>query len=223
MTLIELSAALGDDSPRDDAFWPRIGRVHIASSGPRVAESIRLAARHGVAVGVHLSIPDQGTDLRDSLAAQIETVREAAVVSHVRLRSTLHEDTGNDPAMGQLLVELIVELIVAMDSTISVVAPDLSSLASSARARGLNVIREAHADRRYGPDGLPQRASLSGSLLSPAEAVLQATLLARYGVVVAANGILLPTQFDTLCVDAGDESAVERLQAIETAVALRLV
>lgn len=219
MTSIELSAALGEGSPQEKEFWPRIRRAHVACGGPGVSEAIQFAGHCGVLIGVHLSSPAGAEGQRASLRVQIEALRGVTVLSHVRPQSTLNEAAQRDSEVARMIVELVLEI----DPAMSVVVPHHSPLAECALARGLSVIREAHADRRYGPDGMLLAMSVAGSLLSVAEAVMQATLLARYGVVMAANGVLLPMQFDTLCVQTGDEGAVQRLQAIETAVALRVV
>jgi UPF0271 protein len=91
-------------------------------------------------------------------------------------------------------------------------------MAFAAREAGVEVVREAFADRRYGPDRSLVSRSIAGSLLSIEEAARQAELLAREGVVVARDGSRVPVDFDTLCIHADMEGAVERLRAIRAAL-----
>ena len=70
------------------------------------------------------------------------------------------------------------------------------------------------------PDGSPVSRTVEGAALGIAESVMQATPLARYGVVIAAGDGILGLRFDTLCLHADMEGAVERLQAVQTAVGM---
>jgi UPF0271 protein len=92
-------------------------------------------------------------------------------------------------------------------------------MAAAARAAGTPVIREAFADRRYNPDGSLVTRSVAGSLLSVEEAVEQAALLATERLVVARDGSRIPIAFDTICIHADMEHAVERLRAIRKRLA----
>jgi UPF0271 protein len=87
-------------------------------------------------------------------------------------------------------------------------------MAAAARARGTNVIREAFADRRYTPDGALLSRTHPAAILTIDEAVAQATLLATESTVITLDGTLLPIPFDTICLHADLEGALERARAI---------
>ena len=87
-------------------------------------------------------------------------------------------------------------------------------MAAAARAAGTSVIREAFADRGYNADGSLVARSEAGSLLGVDEAAAQAALLAKEGAVIARDGSRITIPFDTICVHADMEHAVERLCAI---------
>ncbi|PYQ46838.1 MAG: hypothetical protein DMF59_20530 [Acidobacteria bacterium] len=59
-----------------------------------------------------------------------------------------------------------------------------------------------------------RRRTIAGSLLTVEEAADQAALLAKERVVIARDGTRVPIAFDTICVHADMERAVERLRAI---------
>ena len=82
----------------------------------------------------------------------------------------------------------------------------------------MRVIREAFADRRYEADGSLMSRKLSGSLLTVDEAAEQAHSLMHRGVVTTRDGSQIEIPFDTLCIHADMEHAVERLRAIRLAI-----
>jgi UPF0271 protein len=149
--------------------------------------------------------------LRASLVAQIAALRACAPVHHVKPHGALYNDAHRDRELAGVIVS-------ALDPSIALVAPDRSEMAAAARAAGIRVIREAFADRRYETDGSLTPRRIPGSTLTVGEAAAQALLLAREGVVVARDGARVPVAFDTLCIHADMEGAVERLRAVRAAV-----
>lgn len=228
--MIELSADLGEGSPGEDEIWPLIARANIACGGhvgdPRsMREAARFAREHGVIAGAHPSYPDREhfgrrsigiapAALRASLVEQLRALAEFVEVRHVKPHGALY----NDAHANRTLAETILDAMAEVDPSMSLVAPDQSQMAVVARERGIAVIREAFADRRYTPDGALVPRSVPRSTLSVEEAVEQAVLLARDGTVVAADGSKIAVAFDTLCVHADMDGAVERLREIHAAL-----
>lgn len=225
--MIELSADLGEGSPREDEIWPLIQRANVACGGHvGDAESMRIAAelarKHRVAFGAHPSYPDRENfgrrsmalppaELRASLRAQLEALAAFAPVTHVKPHGALYNDAHKSRDLADVIVS-------ALDPSMALVASDHSQMAAAARAAGVRVIREAFADRRYERDGSLTPRSIAASTLTIDEAAAQAALLSREGVVIARDGSRVPIAFDTLCIHADMEGAVERLQAILRAV-----
>jgi UPF0271 protein len=225
--VIELSADLGEGSPGEDEIWPLIHRANVACGGhvgddASMRAAAELARKHGVIFGAHPSYPDRENFgrrsmslppdvLRASLAAQISALRAFAPVHHVKPHGALYNDAHKDRALADVIVS-------ALDAAIALVAPDHSQMAVAARAAGIPVIREAFADRRYEPDGSLTSRSILGSTLTIEEAAAQAALLAREGVVIARDGTRVCIAFDTLCIHADMEGAVDRLRAIRRAI-----
>jgi 5-oxoprolinase (ATP-hydrolysing) subunit A len=224
--VIDLSADLGEGSPAEDELWPLITSANVACGGHvGDAESMRDAARrakeHGVRLGAHPSYPDRANfgrksleiapdALRESLIAQLESLRAFASIEHVKPHGALY----NDAHKKRALAEVIVEAMHAVDPALAFVAPDRSQMAAAARAAGMRVIREAFADRRYEPDGALTPRNIAGSTLTADEAAAQAELLAKEGAVIARDGTRIALQFDTLCIHADMENALQRLLAI---------
>jgi UPF0271 protein len=74
------------------------------------------------------------------------------------------------------------------------------------------------ADRRYEPDGSLMSRKLAGSLLTVDEAAAQARMLASEGAVIARDGSRIAIAFDTICIHADMQHAVERLREIRRAL-----
>ncbi len=224
---VELSADLGEGSPGEDEIWPLIHRANVACGGhtgddDSMRNAAALAVQYGAILGAHPSYPDREHfgrrsmqiapgALRASLTAQISALRHFGLVHHVKPHGALYNDAHRDRAVADAIVS-------ALDPSLALVAPDRSQMAAAARAAGIRVIREAFADRRYEPDGSLTPRSVPGSTLAIEEAAAQAALLAREGAVIARDGSRISVDFDTLCIHADMESAVERLRAIRARV-----
>ncbi len=229
--MTDLSADLAEGVPGEDQIWPMISSANVACGGhvgdeKSMTEAVRHAREHGVRLGAHPSYPDRVNFGRKSMAmapaalratlvkqtTALRTIaqREGVMLHHLKPHGALYNDAYKDA----LLASVIVEAMRQVDPDLAIVCSDTSEMASAARAVGMPVIREAFADRRYNPDGSLVTRSVAGSLLSVDEAAEQAALLATEGVVVARDGSRVPIAFDTICIHADMEHAVDRLRAI---------
>ncbi len=224
--MIDLSADLGEGSPGEDEIWPLIHSANVACGGhvgdeASMRDAVARAAAHGVTLGAHPSSPDREhfgrrsleiapQVLRESLIEQISALRALGDLRHVKPHGALY----NDAHKNRALAEVIVDAMRAVDPEIALVAPDHSEMAAAARDAGTPVIREAFADRRYEPDGALVSRKQPGATLTIGEAAEQAALLANEGLVIARDGTRFALAFDTLCIHADMEGAVERLRAI---------
>jgi UPF0271 protein len=229
---IDLSADLGEGSPGEDELWPLITSANVACGGHigdehSMSEAARLAKKHGVRLGAHPSYPDRENfgrksmeltpdALRASLIAQLDALRAFAPIEHVKPHGALY----NDAHRNRALAALIVEAMRNVDPSLALVAPDHSQMSAAARAAATPVIREAFADRRYEPDGSLTPRSIPGSTLTIEEAAAQAELLVREGAVIARDGSRVHVAFDTLCIHADMENALQRLRAIRSRLVL---
>lgn len=231
--MIDISADLGEGSPREDEIWPLVTAANVACGGhvgdsTSMALASRLARNFGVTLGAHPSYPDPqnfgrksmdigAADLRNSLLEQIGSLQFLAEHFDMELKRVKpHGALYNDAHANRRLANILVDVIIELNPRLAIVCSDRSEMAKSARERHVTVVREAFADRRYEPDGSLMSRSKPGSLLTIEEAAAQAELLVREGVVITSDGTRLPLAFDTLCVHADMEHAVERLQAVRS-------
>lgn len=229
--MIELSADLGEGSPRENEIWELVDAANVACGGHAGDESsmafaVDQAARRGVILGAHPSYPDREhfgrismaidpAALEDSLVEQIGALRAIAKTREVTLaRVKPHGALYNEAHRDRALAGRIVRAMQRVDRGLALVADEHSAMADAARAAGVPLIREAFADRRYRADGSLVARGETGALLTVDQALAQATMLAAAGFVAAADGTRVRIAFDTLCVHADMEQAVERLRAI---------
>ncbi len=225
--MIDLSADLGEGAPDEPEIWPLITSANVACGGHYGdADSMTHAAGRarelGTHIGAHPSYPDRANFGRKSMSMPPDALRATLIeqitalldiagsLHHVKPHGALYNDAHKDQALAENLIAAIRDV----DPKLPIVCSDSSQMAAAARAAGTPVIREAFADRRYNPDGSLVSRSEPGSLLTVAEAAAQAALLAKEGVVIARDGTRISVPFDTICVHADMEHAVERLRAI---------
>jgi UPF0271 protein len=229
--VIDLSADLGEGAPDEPEIWPLITSANVACGGHYGdVESMTHAAKRahelGTRIGAHPSYPDRANfgrksmsmpsaALRATLIEQITALCEiAGKLNHVKPHGALYNEAHKDRA----LADIVIDAIRAVDPMMAIVCSVSSEMAAAARAAGTPVIREAFADRRYNPDGSLVARSEAGSQLTVAEAAAQAAMLAKEGAVIARDGSRIAVPFDTMCVHADMEHAVERLRAIRKAI-----
>lgn len=236
--MIDLSADLGEGALGEEEVWPLITSANVACGGhagdeASMRDAVRRAREHGVRLGAHPSYPDRANFGRKSMAMeraallaslreQLEALRSIArhaggELHHVKPHGALYNDAHRDRALAEVVIEATSET----DGGLAIVCSDTSQMAAAARAAGTRVIREAFADRRYEPDGSLVARAIGGSLLTIDEAAAQAALLATESAVIARDGSRVPIAFETLCIHADMEGAVERLRAVRGALAAR--
>jgi UPF0271 protein len=229
---VDLSADLGEGSPGEEEVWPLITSANVACGGHvgderSMSDAARRAREHGVRLGAHPSYPDRANfgrksldiepaALRKSLASQLRALQAFARIEHVKPHGALYNDAHRNRALAGVIVDAMRDV----DPALALVASTQSQMAAAARDAGMRVIREAFADRRYEPDGSLTPRSVAGSTLTIEEAAAQAELLVREGVAIARDGSRVAIPFDTLCVHADMEHAVERLRAVRARLGL---
>ncbi|HET7726641.1 MAG TPA: 5-oxoprolinase subunit PxpA [Candidatus Limnocylindrales bacterium] len=238
---IDLNADVGEgfgawSIGEDDALVPLITSANVAcgahAGDPVVIErTVRLAARHGVALGAHPGYPDlagfgrrelamDAHELETSILYQVGAVlaftRDAGVeLRHVKPHGALYNRSARDAAVA----ETIARAVARVSRALVLVGLAGSVSLEAARAAGLGTASEAFADRAYEPDGSLRSRSLAGAVLDDPDACArQAVAIAREGRVEAFGGGVVTVEAATICVHGDRPGAASRARAVRVAL-----
>jgi UPF0271 protein len=217
---------------REEALLRQLTSANIACGGhagdaASMDALVRLAARHGIAVGAHPGYPDRAqfgravmeippgrlrASIREQVAALAEAARRhGARLAHVKPHGALYNAAASDPALASLVAAAVADVIPGA----TLVGLAGSAMLDAWRAAGFAVAAEAFADRRYEPDGTLRPRRFPDALITdPDEAAAQALAIARDGRVTAWDGRAVNVRADTLCVHSDTPGAAETVAAI---------
>lgn len=201
--------------------------------------TVGLAARAGVAIGAHVSLPDLvGFGRREMRVNASETyaltlyqigalagfVRAAdARLYHVKPHGALYNMAACDAA----LADAIARAVRDFDATLVLVGLAASELPRAGERVGLAVAHEAFADRRYESDGSLTARREPGAVIEDVDAAVAQALAIANGLGVATRqGGTLSLRADTICVHGDRANAAlfarslrEALEAAKVLVA----
>jgi len=229
----------GHDHPVDRALMEHIDIANIACGGhagdARSVEAFReLAVQYGVDVSAHLSYPDRENfgrstivlkdeELLNSLNEQYSLMED---VKMVKFHGALYNDCAADPEQAELLAgwlksKGISRIITQFDS----------ELADACSRRGITVVAEAFAERRYalnpatGRVGLVSRTKDYASIHSLEDAVGHSREISRNQKVSAcrdtASGLVWEEavlKAETICIHSDSEIALDLARALKEAL-----
>jgi len=233
---IDLNADLGEGSPHEARVMPYVSSANIACGGhagdeQTMRESLRLAARHGVAAGAHPGFPDREgfgrremrfapEEVRAFVREQIETLQaigaqEGVTLRHVKPHGMLYTMAVRDAALARAVAQA------TADSGLGLyfgLAGEASVMLREASGLGLEAVGEGFADRGYAPDGSLWPREQAGALLPHAQAVAQGVRIAREGRTTAVTGEPVPVPARTLCLHGDGAQAAELARDLRRAL-----
>lgn len=222
---IDLNCDLGESFGayqlgNDEGIMPYITSANIAcgfhAGDPTVMKkTVRLAIKHGVAIGAHPGFPDlQGFGRRnmalsdeevyDTVIYQIGALKaiveaEGADLHHVKPHGALY----NMAAGNTSLANAIAEATVAVSPKLKLYGLAGSELIAAAQRNGLLFAREAFSDRTYQADGTLTPRHLPGALINdPDQALAQVMKM------------MAEERVDTICIHGDGSHAIEFAAAI---------
>jgi UPF0271 protein len=230
MKVIDLNCDMGEGAGQDAELLPLITSANVAcgfhAGGPEVMrQTVRLARKHGVAVGAHPSYPDRSGFGRRFMAASTDEVRddvtyqigalwafcraEGVPLTHVKAHGALYNAAAQDRALARAICEATRDV----DPTLVMVCLARSPMAEVARELGLRCAEEAFADRAYTSSGtLVPRGTPGAVIRDPEKVAERVSMMAREHRVVAIDGSAIPIDAGTICVH-GDTPGAARLVA----------
>ena len=233
---IDLNCDLGEGAGHDEALMPLISSANIACGAHAgddgvMRATVRLALRHGVAIGAHPGFADReyfGRRERELppheivtlVSGQLERLREiakaeGAVVTHVKPHGALYNMAARDAAVA----DAIAEAVAGVDAGLWLYGLAGGELLAAGRARGLRVVAEVFADRTYQADGsLTPRNHPDALLDNTPSAVAQVLRMVREGYVRATNGAEVRIQADTVCLHGDGAEAASFARSVREAL-----
>lgn len=190
---IDINADLGesyasDQSYIDDLLMPLLSSCNIATGGhfgneKTMVATCKLARRHNVNIGAHLSYVDKENFGRLSLDVSIADLKKqwtkqmdlfekitkslGISIHHIKPHGALYHDVCSKPELGTAFCSFIVDR--QFDGIIYGLSG--SCIAEIAKSFGIRFWSEIFADRAYTVEGKLQSRSNEGSVLSNASAV----------------------------------------------------
>jgi UPF0271 protein len=216
----------------DEEVMPYVTSANLAcgfhASDPMtMLRAIRLAKKHGVAVGAHPSFPDRVGFGRRLLGASPDEIRadviyqigalaalcrsEGVGLTHVKAHGALYNLAARDVDVATA----IAEAVKSTDWNLTMICLTGSRMTEAARKTGLRCREEVFADRGYTRQGTLVPRNLPGAIVHDVGAVVSRVLLmVREGKVLSVDGEEVPVSAETICVHADTPGAVDMIRAI---------
>ena len=190
-------------------------------------QTVRLAEEHGVAIGAHPSFPDlQGFGRRDMVVSPQEAKDDVvyqigaltAFTSEKRLQHVKpHGAMYNMSAGGGELARAICQAVLEVDPEMVLVVLAGTPWAAVAKEMGLQVAREAFADRALNLDGTLVPRSKPGSVIHDVgEIVERGVRMVTTGEATAITGEVIEVKADTFCLHSDTPNAREMAAALRS-------
>lgn len=248
MRTIDLNSDLGESFGESFGAW-RMGddaaMLEIVSSAniacgfhagdPKgILETLRAAARAGVAVGAHVGYPDlvgfgrramepASAELTADVIYQIGALQGLAraagtSVRYVKPHGALYNTIAQDARQAQA----VIAAIRAVDPGLPLLALSGAPVVGWAREAGLTVLCEVFADRAYLPDGSLAPRGTPGAVLHDPEVVLARMLrLVGEGRIAATDGRDITPEAQSICVHGDTPGSVALARALRAGLAAR--
>jgi UPF0271 protein len=231
VAVIDLNCDMGEEAGSDELIMPLLSSASVAcgfhaGDPDTIRATIRLARRHGVAVGAHPSYPDRAgfgrrpmartpAEVQEDVTAQVLAVltacrAEGVPLVHVKPHGALYSTAARD----RDLARAICDAVGAIDPGLVVVCLAGSAMVEVVRRAGLRCAQEVFADRAYARDGtLVPRAQAGAVIDDPTLVADRAAMLVTRCQITSIDGHRLTLAADTLCVH-GDTPGAARLVAV---------
>jgi len=229
---IDLNCDMGEGAGEDEGIVPLVSSINVAcgfhaGDPATIRATIRLAARHRVAVGAHPSYPDREgfgrarmlrspEEVRDDVLYQVAAVRafcasEGVPLVHVKPHGALYNTAAQDPALAAAICEAVRQV----DPGLVIVCLAGSPMAGVVRSLGMRCAEEAFADRGYTPEGTLVPRGRPGALVDDPGAVAErVAAMARERRVTSVAGTPVTVAADTICLHGDTPGAAVLAAAI---------
>jgi UPF0271 protein len=225
---IDLNCDMGENIGNDEAIMPYITSANIAcgfhaGDSKTMQATVRLAKKHGVAVGAHPSWLDLEGFGRREMSLPTDEV-EALILYQIGALSAIAKAEGvelvhvkphgaiyNQAAKDKELANAIARAVKSFSGDLVLVGLAGSGLIEAGLEIGLKVANEGFPDRNYNPDGTLVSRKESHAIIEAPDDV------AKHAMELIRNGVLFGNRLvgvDTLCLHGDHPSAAENARQV---------
>ena len=244
MRQIDLNADIAEGCAYDEELLQLISSANIAcglhaGNAAEMRNAIRWGKKRHVRIGAHPGFPDRenfgrtemqldADDLRAYLFYQLGALQavcraESVALSYVKPHGALYNQAAKDEKLANLMAEIIADF----DSSLKLMGLSGSLMLKAAQKRGLGIISEVFADRRYLPDGsLVPRSHPEAMVKSDDEAIAQVLQMIQEGTVTAIDGTPVQVRADSVCLHGDNARALlfaRRIRAELSAAHIQII
>lgn len=235
MYAIDINCDLGETpgsqpNPLDESLLDLVSSANIAcgfhaGDPTRMEITVASALKRGVALGAHPGLDDKANfgriphPISPREAYQLVLYQLGALsafikvaggkMQHVKLHGALY----NMVAQDRSLSEAVVNVILNFDASLKLYALAGSVTVDIGKERGLRVVQEGFADRRYQSDGaLVSRQDPLALITDRKEALQQSILMVKERAVRSIDDIIVSRDIETICIHGDGEQALSFAQ-----------
>jgi UPF0271 protein len=236
MLITDLNCDLGEGAENDSLIMPWITSANIAcgyhaGDVNTMYKTVKLAVKHNVAIGAHVSYLDKenfgrtemnlpADEVYELVEQQLILLKEIAdmfekPITHVKPHGALYNQSAKDKTIANAIARSIRDF----DHNLTLFGLSGSHSISEAQTEGLKTANEVFADRSYQDDRSLTSRSKSGALIENADdAVKQVLQMINEGNVTTISGKIIPIIADTICIHGDGKHAAEFAKAIHHAI-----
>lgn len=241
MTSIDLNCDMGESFGtniigNDEGIMPYLSSANIAcgfhGGTPSVMHhTVKLAMKHGIAIGAHPSFPDlegfgrremslDATEVYDLVIYQVSALSGIVKVyggqmHHVKPHGALYNMAARDPVMAMAIANAVAD----MNASLILYGLSGSELIKAGKACGLRTCSEVFADRHYQDDGsLTPRTKPHALITSTSIAVTQVLKMVKENMVISDQGNPVSIEAETICIHGDGVHAVHFAKEIREAL-----
>lgn len=218
----------------DEEAMPHVSSINVAcgfhaSDPSNMWKTIRLAKKHGVAVGAHPAFPDLVGFGRRSIGASLEEIKadviyqigalwafcqvEGVKMQHVKVHGAMYNQAEKDINVAVA----IAEAIKAVDPELYMLCLGNSTMVEGAKQVGINYVEEAFADRAYTAQGTLVPRKQPGAVIHDVSHVAERVVsMVKDKKVTAIDGSIIPITAQTICVHGDTPGAIDMIKAIRS-------
>lgn len=237
MNQVDINCDMGESfgiytSGKDEELMKYISSTNIAcgyhAGDPlTMRKTVKLAVKHGVAIGAHPGLPDlagfgrrvmdinaeeiYGLVLYQIGALQAFAEAEGAAISHVKPHGALYHMANQSTAVA----EAIAEAVFRIHGDVYLVGQSNSELIKAGARVGLRTMHEVFADRNYEQDGsLTPRSHEQASIVHSRFSTQRVIRMIQEHKVECRTGEDISVKADTICIHGDHPDALEHVIAL---------